>query len=156
MTDSINRQNESCQQPITVTVCISVNIYFCKPYVSWCYSFLALQTATPFFFLIFSFLYFSFHLLFISQKYFDHFLLFIVFQFILSSRNSTHFKYHCLCQSQYIFFKKKKKRWLICYVIFLCIYIYIPLLSSYFIHRFSSSIFIMLKSLRMFIENKSF
>ena len=43
MTDSINESSESSQLPVTVTVCISVNIYCCKPYIPLCYSFLALQ-----------------------------------------------------------------------------------------------------------------
>ena len=43
MTDSINESSESSQLPVTVTIFISVNIYCCKPYISLCYSFLALQ-----------------------------------------------------------------------------------------------------------------
>ena len=43
VTDSINAASESSQLPVIVTVCISVNIYYCKPYISLCFSFLALQ-----------------------------------------------------------------------------------------------------------------
>ena len=35
---------ESSQLPVTITVCISVNICCCKHYISLCYSFLALQS----------------------------------------------------------------------------------------------------------------
>ena len=42
-TDSINEKSDFNQLPVTVTVCISVNIYCCKPYLSLCYSFLAFQ-----------------------------------------------------------------------------------------------------------------
>ena len=41
--DSINESSEFSQLPVTVTVCISVNVYCYKPYISLCYSFLALQ-----------------------------------------------------------------------------------------------------------------
>ena len=44
MTDSINESSESRQLPVTVTLCISVNIYSRKPYISFCYSFLVLQS----------------------------------------------------------------------------------------------------------------
>ena len=43
MTDSINEWSESSQFPVTITVCIYVNIYYGKPYISLCYSFLALE-----------------------------------------------------------------------------------------------------------------
>ena len=42
-TDMINESSESTQLPVTVTICICVNIYCCKPYISLCYSFLAIQ-----------------------------------------------------------------------------------------------------------------
>ena len=43
VTDSINESNESSQFPVTFTVCISVNIYYYKHYISLCYSFRTLQ-----------------------------------------------------------------------------------------------------------------
>ena len=41
--DSIIKSNNYNQLLVTVTLCISVDIYCCKPYISLCYSFLALQ-----------------------------------------------------------------------------------------------------------------
>ena len=43
MTDSINESGEFSQLSVNVTVCISVNIYCRKTYISLCYSFVALQ-----------------------------------------------------------------------------------------------------------------
>ena len=47
MTDLINEESNSSQLPVTITVCISVNIYNYKPYISLCYSFLVLQGHNP-------------------------------------------------------------------------------------------------------------
>ena len=44
----INESSVSSQLLVTITVCISVNTYCCKPYISWCYTFLALQGQNTF------------------------------------------------------------------------------------------------------------
>ena len=40
---SINETSTFSRLPVTVTVCVSVNMYCCKPYISLCYSFIAFQ-----------------------------------------------------------------------------------------------------------------
>ena len=46
VTDSINESSESSQLPVTDTLCISVNLYSCKPFFSLRYSFLVLKATT--------------------------------------------------------------------------------------------------------------